>query len=389
MSSLYQYTEIQQEVEDTIDDILGEEISSLQKNELADSISFLINGYLDEHYKSINSNTPLVYSYPNASDFNPFINFYLLPRAQNAYPPPSFNNIQQNSFPLAPLNYLQQNSFPLAPFNYLQQNSFSSMMTPSPYTLQMYQQFQPFTFNQLPILNLKPVTKKKSKKKSRSRSKSTKSKQTPKHTKTESTKSKSDTKNDQNSSKSKSTQKDIKTFSYEPSSPFNGILKYLTDQNGPNLVDSNIVSIKSTCPIRLGNPIKNVLVDNSKDFVGLITSSTTVTITFNLNLVKITNYSIRRGQIGSQIQNWVFEISENGENWTEVDNRNDVSFDSKEIETFSVNQTNNRFVSFCRFNKIGLSSNDSKKSNEFSIQSIEFFGRLKKRNSPIQELKRI
>ena len=141
-----------------------------------------------------------------------------------------------------------------------------------------------------------------------------------------------------------------------------------------------MISVKINVPINPFNSIQNILRSNSSEFVGLNRNEFSVTFTFKRNKVEIANYTIHRGEVMksgqeyAQLKNWVFEISDDKNNWSEIDRQTDVSFEQNEKLTFNVRSGSNRFVHYCRLRHNGQTSCHAQ---EMSIRSIEFYGRVR------------
>lgn len=172
-------------------------------------------------------------------------------------------------------------------------------------------------------------------------------------------------------------------FKLDSNNKFNGILKYLTDKTGGNIVDNGTVSITSNSA---NNPVKYLIYFNTEDYFQYIDKSmANVLFDFKDRSVKLNKYSIHTGTWNTNnghLRNWAIEVSNDGEKWEEIDNRsNDSSLNGcRYSATFDVQKQRNEFYRFVRLRQTGLAWCPSS-SNQFEIMYIDFYGFLKEPSS--------
>lgn len=169
----------------------------------------------------------------------------------------------------------------------------------------------------------------------------------------------------------------IKIFSYEKGKEFKGIINYLTKKTGGNIHDNHTIEITSNS---ISNHPKYLLDFNKNNCYMTQSSEKNAWICFDFKKMKIeiSNYSIKSHSFdinSTHIKNWIIEISDDGENWTKIDEHSNYDglnghYISK---TFSVEP--NEFSRFCRFRHTGEYYGYPNWCLAFN--SIEFYGRLK------------
>ena len=313
--------DFQKEVGEIIDDVLGENFTDAQKEELCNSLSFIFNQYTQKHNRNMttqfdeNTSYQLPYDWQNLNRTRPVINLCFLPPSSGYFLPPTYGYYQPSIVPTmtAPNTY----QFPL-----IQQPT-------------LIQQPQFNYFSQLPIQDTYSSTKSKK----NFKSKSTKSKNKKKSSKSSPDKSKKDGKKQKKDSKKDDDSK-IKIFSYNKSSRFNGIFEYLTEKTHGNLHDNGTIEITSNNikePIRSKSPTKseqfhpkNLINADNSEYIAAGGKDAWITFDFKDMKVEITNYSVRNGGLGAKIKNWVIETSDNKNDWKTIDTHRDYTFNEKE-----------------------------------------------------------
>lgn len=360
--------DFQQELEELIEDQLGYDSTESQKEQLFESISLIFSKVTEKCINRLQNQSYGQHFYPytsNSQNINnkvPSINIVI----------PAF---APNSFSRLPQGYYQpsMNQF----------NMPNPMMPQYPNQMQM---FQPPQFPQQTLLpfNYYPLTNTKSSKKGGKSSKNHDSKSKSK--KDSKRKSKSGTSDQKVSKKDKgkktSGNYEIKKFSYNPSNPLIGIFHFLTIKTGGNIHDNNTIEVTSDNilkSIRKGegqdpNHPKNLLNDDLKSFYRPDKSMENFFIQFDFkNMeVEISSYVIRTAGKGhANMKNWVFEISEDGSKWTQIDSHNDYTY-IQDTVNFEVNKK--RFVRYARIHQTGPPSENTLR---LWINAVEFYGKLK------------
>lgn len=356
--------DFQQEVGEIIDDILGENLTDAQKEELCNSFSFIFNRYTKKHNRNMttqfdeNTNYKLPYDWQNYNRTSPVINLYFLPPSSGTLPPAT-GDYQPPIVPMMTTPNTYQ--FPLIQHpTYIQQPQFNY-------------------FNQLLIPDSNSTTKKRKNLKS----KSTKSKDKKKSSKSNPEKSKKDVKKQKENSK-KDDHSIIKTFTYDKSSRFNGIFEYLTEKahgnphdNGTIEITSNNIkessiygsSFSSRKPVQY-HP-KNLIKSDDSEYIANGGNDAWITFDFKDMKVEITNYSVKNGGLGAKIKNWVIETSNNKKDWKIIDTHSDYTFNNKE-ETFNVAPNG-----FARYIKLRHNGQTSASGMNLVMIRFEIFGKLK------------
>lgn len=361
--SNYQYNQIkndfEQELADVIDDILGNESYQVQKEQLTNSLLDIFSQYSERYMNQIESqyyqnNLPALpneFTNSNNCFSNLPINLYILVDPQNSFP------TQPLYYPQPTINPPMQQNPPI------QQNPFQMQMIQQPPILP--QPSLPF-FPQLPILD--PITPKKSEKSKK------KHKKDKKHS--HKSKDSSDKKKKKESKKEPKKEEEIKTFSLQPGNEFQGIFHYLSSTKSGNIHDNGIIEVTSN-NLRSSSDSKyhpkNVVDSNNNTTQYMANGGNEAYICFDFKekRVEITDYVVKNSNSGGKIRNWVFEISDDKNVWTEIDKNTDYRF-SGQMGSFKVRP--NRFVRYCRLRHTGQFTD---MVYNLVINAIELFGRIK------------
>lgn len=120
-------------------------------------------------------------------------------------------------------------------------------------------------------------------------------------------------------------------FNQQFGNEFNGIMNYLTKKTGGNIHDNKTIRITSNSiwndniryhPKNLVDFNKNNFYESKNERGGIICFD------FKDNLVHLTGYSIRSYNAGenfANMRNWVVEVSNNGNDWMEIDRHSNDS----------------------------------------------------------------
>jgi hypothetical protein len=164
---------------------------------------------------------------------------------------------------------------------------------------------------------------------------------------------------------------------YEESSPFLGIIAYLTAKFGGNVHDRGVVNI--TAYVDQGGTIgpKNVA-DLSSDSIYNSGGVPNQWICFDFKTMQVapTHYTVRSysaGPNGWHLKNWVIEGSQDGNSWTEIDRReNNADLNSSHaVKTFAISKRGS--FRMLRLFLIGPAHNGG---HGMIISRVEFFGTL-------------
>jgi hypothetical protein len=164
---------------------------------------------------------------------------------------------------------------------------------------------------------------------------------------------------------------------YHPTSPFDGIIAYLTKKYRGNVHDRNIVRISSSVVegIRPDQAAKTVadLSDVESRFVSADGGDRWVCYDFRNMRIVPTHYSLRSGPSGAFLLSWLVEGSEDGSRWFELDRReniDDINGNSK-AATFPLAGTH--ALRFVRVKQIGK---NGRGIDCFALSAFELFGSL-------------
>ncbi|KAK8839282.1 hypothetical protein M9Y10_032214 [Tritrichomonas musculus] len=185
-------------------------------------------------------------------------------------------------------------------------------------------------------------------------------------------------KTDQNQETNNDNNLNIKSFLYKEGQELNGIFRYLKQKTGQNIHDNGTISISTNTFHSRHHPKNLVDLDtNNCYWTGNTSINAWVCFDFKNMKVEISSYSINsdnRNPGGSQIKNWVLEVSNDEKNWTEIDEHSnyDGLNGNNIIKTFNVKPNN-----FSRFVRIRQTGDYYGYPNVFLvIKSIEFYGKL-------------
>lgn len=363
--------DFQQELGDAIDEILGENSSNDQREELFISMSNVFNELSMKYMNSFETRT----DGENCSNDqqSPSINIYMVPPFQRFQPQPNIMYSQQQYRP-------NIQSIP-AQMPLFQQNQMRPNINTIPTQNPMYQpnplgpniqpifnqQFTPpqnFNFfNQQPFFSQKVSSKKSHSKKHHDKSKK----------KDKSSHHKSKDENSPSTKKEKG-QFEVKTFSPSSSQNINGIVKYLTTKTGGNIHDNGTIEVKSNSFLEEIHHPKMMLdhFSDHKYISGENANSSYIRFDFKNMRVELSHYTIKScGDGHALMKNWVLEISDDEKKWTQIDRHVDEQINSN-IQTFSVRP--NRFARYCQLRQNGQFSDSYRR---MWLNSIEFYGKLK------------
>lgn len=360
--SYYQYNQIkndfEQELQDVIDDVLGDESYQVQKEQLTNSLLDIFSRCSERH---MNQMEPQYY--PN--------NLPVLPN--------EFTN-SNNCFSNLPINLYvlvdPQNSFPTQPL-YYPQPTINPPMQQNPLQMTMIQQppiLPPpnlLYFPQLPFLD--PIMPKKSEKSKKKHKKEKKRSHKSKDI-SDKKKKKESKEEEKEEKKEKKEIVDIKTFILQPGNEFKGIFQYLSTTKSGNIHDNGIINVTSNNLRNAGNSRyhpKNVVDSNiNKEYMASGGNQAFICFDFKDKKVEITDYAVRNSNSGGKIRNWVFEISDDMKTWTEIDKRTEYLFTGNQ-GIFKVRP--NRFARYCRLRHDGQFT---EMVFNLIINTIELFGKL-------------
>lgn len=162
---------------------------------------------------------------------------------------------------------------------------------------------------------------------------------------------------------------------------FTGIINYLSRKCKGNVHLKRIVKVTSSSVmiypskefIKICNAYNSANFNNGKTFFESANEPNSwLCFDFRNLKVRPNMYSIQLGQKFKKIlQHWVIEGSNNGKNWTILDERRESSFENNEI--FEINSVQEEWYRFLR-----LRQTDKNGNGQYSlcISSIEFYGQI-------------
>lgn len=164
---------------------------------------------------------------------------------------------------------------------------------------------------------------------------------------------------------------------YVKNKEFKGIINHLTDETGSNIHDNKTVEVNSNL-VTPGKDPRNLLdydfrnnlnyeAANSKDYAW-------VCFDFKNNLVKITDYTIKSANCakdGYHLRSWTIEQSDDGHNWTEIDERkNCLSLNGKSLVASFKVKNNSDYARYVRIRQ----TDQPWGGGHIWFRAIEFYG---------------
>lgn len=174
--------------------------------------------------------------------------------------------------------------------------------------------------------------------------------------------------------------RNVKELPYIKGNEFHGIMRYLTVKTGGNIHDNKTIEITSN--FALSSPKNLVDYDNSFNNYnsGPPKSEPKICFDFKDKSIQLFNYSIQSYYRGSgHLKNWVIEVSNDGLNWTTIDQHsNDSTLNGNSITaTFNINPQPTTFYRYVQLRTTGVSWYGNNRYDIF-FPFIEFYGKLKK-----------
>lgn len=160
-----------------------------------------------------------------------------------------------------------------------------------------------------------------------------------------------------------------------------GIMKYLNQNSSGNIHDNGTINITSNSILSGSYNPKNLVDYNNNNnnwYASENKKDAEVVFDFKDMLIQVSSYSIKSIHSGpnmNHLRNWVIEISNDGNEWEEIDKReNESSLNgSNFIKTFAVQH----IKSFCRFVKLRQTGKNWFNNYTTNINTIDFNGKFK------------
>jgi hypothetical protein len=166
-------------------------------------------------------------------------------------------------------------------------------------------------------------------------------------------------------------------FVLEQGKPLSGIIAHLTEKCGENVHDKGIVNITSSTTLN-GNFLARNIADLTSDnrFSSNNVQAQTVTLDFKQMIVIPTHYTIRTHEYGQgnvHMKWWVIEASIDGQEWEEIDRRNNDGHlnGPKCVHSYEISK-----VRRCRYIRISSTGPNHRGDNCISFSAFELFGGL-------------
>jgi hypothetical protein len=165
---------------------------------------------------------------------------------------------------------------------------------------------------------------------------------------------------------------------YEESSPFSGVIAYLTARYQGNVHDQGVVNITAYVDNKNPNYDPKNVADLGTDSIYDSGCVPNQWICFDFKTMEVapTHYTVRSYQ-GAQnawhIKNWVIQGSQDATSWTEIDRReNNADLNNPHaVKTFAISKTGT-----FRMLRLFLTGPAHNGSHGMEISRVEFFGTL-------------
>jgi hypothetical protein len=164
---------------------------------------------------------------------------------------------------------------------------------------------------------------------------------------------------------------------FDSEAPLSGIIAFLTAKHGQNVHDSGEVVVSAESPYDNDPDYapKNAadLADVNSRFFSAFGPNQSITYEFKNARVKPTHYTLRSGQFGCDLKDWVIEGSDDGREWKVIDSRvdNEDLEGENAIGTFEIGAPEE--MRFVRLRQTGPGHDGS---TQITITAFELFGDL-------------
>lgn len=173
-------------------------------------------------------------------------------------------------------------------------------------------------------------------------------------------------------------------FTIKKGHELEGIMYYLSEKTKGNINDNGTIKITSNSYYSESYHPKNLVdYNNNNYYYSGDDNNIFILFDFKDNLIQLTNYSIKSSsneQNHYHLKNWVIEVSNDEEEWKEIDSHSYDSTlnDRNVIATFVVKKENDEFYRFVRLRQTGCSwGKYSIDVYTLCFKYIEFFGKLR------------
>ena len=160
---------------------------------------------------------------------------------------------------------------------------------------------------------------------------------------------------------------------FDDCQPLTGIIARLTSRCGRDVHLQGVVEVTSSSRYR-SHPMDATRRDPNNCFFSKDETNSWICYDFKGRRVTPTSYSISNGYKQPCLRSWVFEVSNDGEAWEVVDQREDVNnWSSFEIQNFPINPEPSKS---CRFVRLRQTGQNDAGNNQLCIDCLEVFGVL-------------
>ncbi|KAK8895388.1 hypothetical protein M9Y10_023851 [Tritrichomonas musculus] len=157
---------------------------------------------------------------------------------------------------------------------------------------------------------------------------------------------------------------------------FNGIIKYLTDKSGGNIVDKGTIDIQyNGCSSNSYHPKYALDYKNSHYYQPSSKNDGWFYLDFKKMKIKITNYSIKscpNGPNGFHPKSWDIEVSNDASSWIKIDEQKDCSLLNGNLLTATFKVKPNEYSRYVRFHQ----TSEPWGGGYLDFNMIEFYGYL-------------
>ena len=165
----------------------------------------------------------------------------------------------------------------------------------------------------------------------------------------------------------------IKVINHEENKDFDGIIKSLQNQYGPNLCQQGIIEITST-PSEYKTPEKVIDYSFNSWWISRNLKNSWLPINFKKRKVKLNGYSLKSLNNGNCLKKWIIEGSNDNYTWVTIDEKKDNNdLDGRKAQKyFSISNSTDPFQ-YIRMINTGKNHG---RTNFFVLTNIEFFGEI-------------
>ena len=159
---------------------------------------------------------------------------------------------------------------------------------------------------------------------------------------------------------------------------FNGIIKYLSDECGGNIIDKSIITVTSSSNSSSTCPIRSVVQEEGDWGTSNKNEESWLKFDFKDRKVLLEGYSLRSNSPNwntiHHIRSWYLEGSHDDSKWEVIDQRNDQECLNGNLREATYSCSSKEEYRYLRFRRIGYSWGGN--CYYLPINRVEFFGKL-------------